>query len=104
MSSIAKSPLDTSDGVAAQTPAQREEARRYNRIHLALTLVDMAVDAIYLGLMAFVFGPRIDAWLATFEPLAGDKSMLRLLALFGIVISLHIFVSLPLSFYSGFVV
>jgi STE24 endopeptidase len=88
----------------AQTPAQREEARRYNRIHLALTLVDMAVDVAYLGLMAFVFGPRIDAWLATFAPLAGDKSLLRLLALFGVVIGLHILVSLPLSFYSGYVV
>ena len=30
--------------------------------------------------------------------------MLRLLALFGIVIGLHILVSLPLSFYSGYVV
>jgi STE24 endopeptidase len=87
-----------------QTPAQRDEARRYNRIHLALTLVDMAVDVTYLGLMAFFFAPRIDAWLATFEPLAGDKSILRLLALFGVVIGLHILVSLPLSFYSGYVV
>jgi STE24 endopeptidase len=87
-----------------QTPAQREEARRYNRIHLALTLADMAVDLVYLGLMAFILGPRIDAWLATFEPLAGDKSILRLLALFGVVIGLHILVSLPLSFYSGYVV
>lgn len=94
-------PLDVSQ---EQTPAQREEARRYGRIHLALTIADMAVDVVYLGLMAFVFGPRIDAWLATFAPLAGDKSMLRLLALFGILIGLHILVSLPLSFYSGYVV
>jgi STE24 endopeptidase len=93
-----------SDPSEAQTPAQREEARRYNRIHLTVTLVDMAVDVVYLGLMAFVFGQRIDAWLATFAPLAGDKSLLRLLALFGAVFGLHILVSLPLSFYSGYVV
>jgi STE24 endopeptidase len=100
-----QAPVIAVDDLAdAQTPAQREEARRYGRIHLALTLVDMAVDVIYLGLMAFVFGPRIDAWLAGFEPLAGDKSLLRLLALFGIVIGLHILVSLPLSFYSGYIV
>jgi STE24 endopeptidase len=93
--------LDSTD---AQTPAQREEARRYNRIHLALTLADMAVDFVYLGLMAFLFGARIDGWLATFEPMSGEKSMLRLVALFGIVIGLHILVSLPLSFYSGYIV
>ena len=39
-----------------------------------------------------------------FQPLAGEQSMLRLLALFGVVIGLHILVSLPLSFYSGYVV
>jgi STE24 endopeptidase len=99
-----ETPESAADAPDAQTPAQREEARRYNRIHLALTLIDMAVDVGYLGLMAFVFGPRIDAWLATFEPLTGEKSILRLLALFGVVIGLHICVSLPLSFYSGYVV
>lgn len=96
--------LEAADSADAQTLTQREEARRYGRIHLALTLADMAVDLIYLGLMAFVFGPRIDAWLATFTPLAGDQSLLRLVALFGIVIGLHILVSLPLSFYSGYIV
>ena len=45
---------DTPTAADAQTLAQREEARRYNRIHLALTLVDMAVDVTYLGLMAFL--------------------------------------------------
>jgi STE24 endopeptidase len=89
---------------SSMTPAEQAEARRYGRIHLALTLLDMAVDLVYLGLMAFVFGPRIDAWLATFEPLAGERSMLRLVALFGVVIGLHILVSMPLSFYSGYVV
>jgi STE24 endopeptidase len=88
----------------SMTPAEKTEARRYGRIHLALTLVDMAVDVIYLGLMAFVFGPQIDAWLATFEPLSGERSMLRLMAIFGVVIGLHILVSMPLSFYSGYVV
>jgi STE24 endopeptidase len=107
MTAHAATPESASDALTAseeQSPAQREEARRYNRIHLALTLIDMAVDFTYLGLMAFIFGPRIDAMLATFAPLAGEKSMLRLLALFGIFIGLHIIISLPLSFYSGYVV
>ena len=88
----------------AVSPAERAEARRYGRIHLVLTLLDMAVDIVYLGLMAFVFARPLDAWLARFEPLASEQSMLRLLALFGVVIGLHILVSLPLSFYSGYVV
>ena len=95
---------DVPSGQPAVTPEERTEARRYGRIHLVLTLFDMAVDVIYLGLMAFVFARPVDAWLARFEPLADPQSMLRLLALFGVVIGLHILVSLPLSFYSGYVV
>lgn len=86
------------------SPAEWAEAQRYGRISLRLTLVDMAVDVIYLGVMAFVFARPIDAWLAGFEALAGEKSLLRLLALFGVVMGIHLLISLPLSFYSGFVV
>ena len=89
---------------AEQTPEQRAEARRYSHISLACTLADMAIDFLYLGLMAFVFARPIDAWLAGFAPLAGPQSMLRLVALFGIVMLLHILVSLPLSFYSHYTV
>jgi STE24 endopeptidase len=86
------------------TLVEQAEARRYGRIHLVLTLLDMAVDVTYLGLMAFILGPRVDAWLATLDALAGERSMLRLVALFGIVFGLHVLVSLPLSFYSGYIV
>jgi len=92
------------DLAAGMSPAEQAEARRYGRIHLALTLADMAIDVVYLGLMAFVLARPIDAWLARFEPLAGAQSMLRLLALYGIVMGLHILVSLSLSFYSGYIV
>src|SRR3954452_12784778 len=87
-----------------QSPEQRAEARRYSHVSLACTLADMAIDLVYLGLMAFVFARPIDVWLATFPPLAGPQSILRLIALFSIVMLLHIFVSLPLSFYSHFIV
>jgi STE24 endopeptidase len=97
---------DQADLAAAeqQTPEQQAEARRYNHISLACTLADMAIDFIYLGLMAFVFARPLDAWLARFTPLAGEQSMLRLVALFCIVMLGHILVSLPLSFYSHYVV
>jgi STE24 endopeptidase len=86
------------------TPTEQAEARRYGRVSLAMSLADMALDAVYLGIMAFVFARPLDAWLASHPLLAGEKSLLRLAALFGIVIGIHILVSLPLSFYSGFVV
>jgi STE24 endopeptidase len=87
-----------------QTPEQRAEARRYSHISLACTIADMAIDFLYLGLMAFVLARPIDAWLAGFAPLAGVQSMPRLVSLFGVVMLLHILVSLPLSFYSNYVV
>jgi STE24 endopeptidase len=86
------------------SPEERAEAQRYGRISLRLTLVDMAVDVVFLAIMAFVFARPLDAWLAGFGALSGEKSLLRLLALFAVVIGIHILVSLPLSFYSGFVV
>jgi STE24 endopeptidase len=94
----------TEDAAGELSPAEQAEARRYGRISLALTLVDLAVDVVYLGLIAFLFARPIDAWLASHEWLAGSQSQLRLLALFGVVFVLHVLVSLPLSFYSGYVV
>lgn len=64
----------------------------------------MAIDLLYLAAMAFIAAPVIDSWLSTFPVLMGSKSMLRLLALFGIVMLLHMLVSLPLSFYSHYIV
>ena len=75
---------------AGQSPAERAEAHRYGTISLACTLADMAIDFIYLGLMAFVFARPLDAWLASFSSLSAPQSMLRLLALFRHRDSLHI--------------
>jgi len=92
------------DAVAGLSPDERAEARRYGRISLACTLADLAIDLVYLAAMAFLFARPIDAWLATYPTLAGSQSLVRLLVLLGVVIGIHIFVSLPLSFYSGYVV
>jgi STE24 endopeptidase len=104
MNTVSQTDLPVVDGTLEQTPEQRAEARRYSHIELACTLVDMAIDLVYLGLMAFVLAGPLDAWLAHFAPLAVPHSMLRLVALFCIVMLLHILVSLPLSFYSHYVV
>lgn len=92
------------DDGCGMSDGQQAEARRYGRVSLALTLADMAVDVVFLGLMAFVFSRPLDAWLARYSALEGSPSFLRLLALFGCVIGLHILVSLPLSYYSGYIV
>lgn len=86
------------------TAEQRAEARRYGRVSLACTLADIALDVLYLAFMAFVLARPIDNWLSGFDLMAGERSFLRLLALFGVVVGLHILVSLPLSFYSGYIV
>lgn len=97
-------PQPSADAAQEQTPEQRAEAKRYNNISLACTLADMAIDLAYLGLMAFVFARPLDRWLAGHPALAGEFSLPRLIALFGVVMVLHMFVSLPLSFYSHYVV
>lgn len=86
------------------SPLERAEARRYERIHLRLTLADVALDAVYLAAMAFVFAGPIDRWLAGYQSPAEGQSIARLLALYAVVFGLHMLVSLPLSFYSGYVV
>jgi STE24 endopeptidase len=82
------------------TPEQLAEAEHYGRIDLACSLADRVIDLVYLGCAAFFLARPIDAWLAGFIP----SLTLRVMALIAIVILLHIVVSFPLSFYSGFVI
>jgi STE24 endopeptidase len=86
------------------SPEERTEAHRYGKISLNCTLADLAIDVVFLGVMAFIFAGPIDAWLAGFSSLSAPQSMLRLLALFAVITLLHICISLPLSFYSGYIV
>jgi len=83
------------------TPAERAEAKQYGRIDFACELVDKAIDVGFLSLMAFVLAVPVDSFLRTIAPLKANDT-LRLAALFLIVMGLHILVSLPLSFYRGY--
>jgi STE24 endopeptidase len=94
-------PVDRADELSSE---ERAEARRYGKISLNCTLADLGVDVIFLGVMALVLARPINTWLAGFRSLSGPQSMLRLLALFSLVTALHVLVSWPLSFYSGYVV
>ena len=98
---------DGTDGpqsaVAEMTPDELAEAKRYGRIGLVCTLLDKAIDVVYLGVMALLFAHAIDAWLGKATLLESCWS-LRLVVLFLIVTGLHACISFPLSYYSGHVV
>lgn len=79
---------------------QLAESKEYGRRELLCTVLDMAIDLVYLGLVAFVAAVAIDRWLLDF-PLFTNAWM-RLAALFLIITLGHYAVSFPLSFYSGF--
>jgi STE24 endopeptidase len=84
------------------TAEQLAEAQEYRRLGLFCTLLDKAVDLAFLALMALVLARPIDAWLRTAAFLDRWWS-LRLAAMFLVMTGLHLAVSLPLSYYSGFV-
>jgi len=83
------------------TPEELAEARSYGRIQLGLTLVDHAVDLVYLGLMSFVFAVPLANWIAAKY---GLPDTLNLAVMFAIVFGLHVLASLPVSFVSGWLV
>ncbi|MBU4400871.1 MAG: M48 family metalloprotease, partial [Planctomycetes bacterium] len=89
-------------GAAGMTGGELAEAKRYGRLELVCTLVDKAVDAVYLAVAALLLARPLDAWLQTY-PLLEENWSLRLTALFLIVTGLHVAASFPLSFYSGHV-
>lgn len=98
-------PAEAAEDLAAMpTPEEAAEARRYSQATLRCTLIDIAIDLVVLATMAVVLGPAIDRWLAGFSWLAGHQSLLRLAALGAVITALHSLASLPLSFYSGYVI
>jgi STE24 endopeptidase len=85
-----------------QTADERAEAKRYARVGLWCELLDRVVDVAFLAVMAFVVGPPIADALSRVEWLATDT--LRLIVLHLAMFALHVAVSFPLSYYSGYVV
>ncbi len=91
------------DESAEMTPEQRAEAKAYGHWELFCGLADRALDVVYLAVMAFFFARPLAAWLARSTALP-EGAMWRLLALLACVYLLHMAVSLPLAFFSGYVV
>lgn len=86
---------------APMTDEQLAEAKRYGTLELVCSLADKAVDVVFLSLMAFVLARPIAAWLGSIDMLQGSAT-LQLLALGAITFALHLTVSFPLTFYSGY--
>ena len=83
------------------TNEQLAESKAYGRCALECTIVDMVIDVVYLGLMAFVAARIVDQWLSRWSILQHDWA--RLAALYLVTMVVHYVISFPLSVYSGFV-
>lgn len=94
-------PEPEASGPAEMTPEELAEAKRYRRLGLMASLADMALDVLFLAIAALVLAGPIDTWLQGFPLLRSDR-FLRLLAMTLLVFVLHLVVSLPVSYYSGY--
>ena len=84
-----------------QTEQQLKEAQEYNRAQLKLTLIDKAIDFVFWGVVAFVLAKPLGEWVANISWAKSEIAQLATIIL--TVFGLHILVSLPLSFYGGFI-
>jgi STE24 endopeptidase len=81
-------------------PETPREVKRYQRRKLVTHLASAALSLAFLLVMAAAGGPALDAWLRDW---LGDGPWLRLLAVAGVVgVGLEL-LTLPLSYWSGFV-
>jgi STE24 endopeptidase len=87
---------------AGMSESELAEAKRYGRSDLACSLADKVIDLVFLAIIAFVFARPLDDWLRGFTILDRVWS-LRLVALSLTVTAIHVCVSFPLTYYSGFV-
>ena len=77
------------------------DARQYNQEALRLSLIDKAADFVYLGVAGLLLAKPYEQYLATFDVLSRCE-WLRLAVLLLSFYLLHVVISLPLSFLSGY--
>src|SRR5262245_932946 len=81
-------------------PATPPEVKRYQRLKLLALTINTALTFIALAVLALVVGPALRAWLA---PMGDDNRWLSLLISAGVVAMTMETLTLPLAFWSGFV-
>ncbi|MDW8037198.1 MAG: M48 family metallopeptidase [Thermoguttaceae bacterium] len=100
-------PAPISDAELA--PEELAEARRYGRLQRKCLLMDRAIDLLYWAVAALVLARPLERLLGSghlldgFGRLLSQSPTIRLAALFTLLILLNGVVSLPLSFYAGYV-
>jgi STE24 endopeptidase len=87
---------------AEMTADELAEAKRYGRQSLVCALADRGLDLAVLAVIAVLLARPLDDWLQRF-PLLDRWWSLRLVAFYLAMMALHVVVSLPLSYYSGYV-
>src|SRR5262249_38854867 len=76
------------------------EVKRYQRQKITAGLVNAALSLAFLAVMALVVGPHLDAWLRDW---LGDSLWLRLLVVAVVLGTGLELLTLPLSFWSSFI-
>jgi STE24 endopeptidase len=95
----ASSTDSTVNGAATLEPAA-PEAKRYERQKLTGTVVNAVLSLAALALAALLLGPRIDGLV---RRIVGDNDWLRLVAVGFVYASVMELLTLPVGFWSGFV-
>lgn len=85
---------------AGMSPEQLQEAREYGRLRLACGLLDRAVDVVFLT--AFALWMAIPLHEATLQAGLPGGRLVRLVSMYLVMGGLHLVVSLPLAYYTGF--
>lgn len=76
------------------------EVKEYNRLKFRASLLSMALSLAFLAVMALFAGPALDQWV---RGLTGDNRWLRLIVLAFLYAVAFEVITLPLSFWSGYV-
>jgi STE24 endopeptidase len=87
---------------AGMTPEQLAEAKQYGRDELYCSLADMLLDLLLLTAAAVLLAGPLDRWLQGSALLDRIWSLRLVVFLLGVT-GLHLLISFPLSFYSGYV-
>jgi STE24 endopeptidase len=90
----------TASSSTAELEPTPPEVKRYQRQKLSAGLVSMVLSAGFLAVMAFFYGPQVDQFIGGW---VGDNVWLRLAALGFFYAACLQLLTLPLEFWSGFV-
>ncbi|HAY80054.1 MAG TPA: hypothetical protein DCY79_09655 [Planctomycetaceae bacterium] len=82
------------------TAKQLADAKAYGNAKLTCRVIDLVIDFSFLIAIAFLAAEPLDRWLT--HSCGLQSAWLRLMSLFLLVAVLHELISLPLNFYSGY--